>query len=159
MANDKLQVRSLVGSNKKISPTTILHMWTDGEVKRLDAPRGFSDKIPFTFTTGKETACLLESAKASKMLDIMHQTNCSKLYNHSVCMPPYGTKSARIVFVPPQGSSFQIVEEALAPSSSVSKASVELAWVVKKNGKTLEPAGMALVLSKQTIATPTGTIL
>ena len=134
-------------------------MWY-GEVKRLDAPRGFSDRIPFTFTTGKETACLLSPlAKASTMLDIMHQTNCSKLYNHSVCMPPYGTKSARIVFVPPQGSSFQIVEEALAPPEPVSKASVELAWVVKKNGKTLEPAGMALVLSKQTIATPTGTIL
>ena len=129
-------------------------MWTDGEVKRFDSPRVISDKIPFTFTTGKETACLLEGAKASKMLDIMHQTNCSKLYNHSQCMPPYGNKSGVVSFVPSQGSSFQIVEDALAPSSSV-----ELAGVVKKNVKTLEPAGMALVLSKQTIATPTGTIL
>ena len=58
--------------------------------------------------------------------------------------------------MPSKGSSFQSVEDALAMQKS---EKLELAWLVKKSGKTLEPAGMALVLSKQAIATPVGTTL
>jgi len=132
-----------------------LHTWTEGKVEQIDS-KYLGKKIPFNFTSGKETACLSSGTQASKMLDIMHQTNCSKLYNHSQCMPPYTSKSSRIVFMPSKGSSFQSVEDALAMQKS---EKLELAWLVKKSGKTLEPAGMALVLSKQAIATPVGTTL
>ena len=80
------------------------------------------------------------------------------MYNHALTVPPYNAcKSSVIVFFPSQGSSFELVEEALASKTTLSRA--ELVWAVKKNGDTLVPVGMAVVTTKCMTITPGGYLL
>ena len=152
ISDGKLLLTNITKHNKRVSPKTVLHVFTKGTVD--DAPGAMN--FPFTFK--KPNEIVLMPAKAGSgydvvtLKDVIKDTSANALYQHGpftkAVAPPTFTCKKVMQYNPhaDEKASCSVVGGGLALAAT---SEVALRWVVSAPGGKVTPSGVALVVNKQ----------
>ena len=152
ISDGKLLLTNITKHNKRVSPKTVLHVFTKGTVD--DAPGAMN--FPFMFK--KPNEIVLMPAKAGSgydvvtLKDVIKDTSANALYQHGpftkAVAPPTFTCKKVMQYNPhaDEKASCSVVGGGLALAAT---SEVALRWVVSAPGGKVTPSGVALVVNKQ----------